>query len=460
MLVKGGLVVDSGGTRMSDVRVLDARVAEVAESLAALPGEEVHDATGKLVVPGGLDVHTHLQMAVGAIRVSDDWLSGSSAAASGGTTTIVDYVPVQRGEDPIEAARRWRGVAEQSALDFGLHLTFPDPVDESVVAAAVEEGMSSFKVYMAYPERLQLDDGTILRLMRAAAAHGVVVNLHCENGAAIEELRREALAAGVRGVAAHALTRPAVLEAEAVTRAAALAEVAGAAVYVVHLSSAAALTAVRAARARGVEVMAETCPQYLYLDAGRLDEEGDAALDFVCSPPLRTRQDCEVLWDALAGGEIDTIGTDHCPFSRADRRAGTEGRPDGVRDFTEIPGGLPGIETRMALVYEGVNAGRISLEDWVRTCCEAPARIFGMWPRKGSLATGADGDLVVWDPMRRQSLAASALHMAADHSPYEAMTVQGWPELVLSRGRVVARDGSFCGEQGWGRYLSRSPDRR
>jgi dihydropyrimidinase len=463
MLVRGGLVVDAAGTRLADVRLAGGQVVEVGregEHLDPAPGEEVHDASGKLVLPGGVDAHTHLEMQVGEIRVSDDWLTGTRAAAIGGTTTVVDYVPVQRGEDPIAAARRWRAVAGAAAVDFGLHLTFPEPVDDAVVAAAVGEGITSFKVYMAYPERLAVDDGTILRLMRAAAVNGLVVNLHCENGGAIEELQREALAAGATDLGAHVRTRPAVLEAEAVTRAAALAEVAGASIFVVHLSSAAALTAVRAARARGVDVMAETCPQYLYLDDSRLGPGSPDAVDYVCSPPLRTPADREALFEALAGGEIDTIGTDHCPFWSADRRAGVKRRPEGYRDFTEVPGGLPGVETRLALVYQAVIEGRLSLDQWVRTCCEAPARIFGMWPRKGALSVGADADLVVWDPERAQSLAASELHMATDHSPYHDMTVRGWPELVVSRGRVVARDGAFCGEEGSGRYLARELPRR
>ncbi len=291
--------------------------------------------------------------------------------------------------------------------------------------------------------------------MRAARRHGALVTLHCENGGAIEELRREALAAGRTGVIEHARTRPAVLEGEAVGRAAALAEVTGASIYVVHVSSAQALAAVRAAQERGVDVKAETCPQYLYLDVSRL--EGPDAIDFVCTPPLRDPWHAEELWEGLASGYVHTVATDHCPFWRADRRAGIAGRPGGVRDFTDIPGGLPGIETRLALVWQGVRAGRISAADWVRLCSEAPARTFGLWPAKGSLAVGADADVVVWDPQRRQSLSAGSLDMAVDQSPYEGTVSVGWPELVLSRGRSVAVDGLFTGDLAWGRYVARSP---
>jgi len=433
----------------------NGRISEVAAALEPEDGEMVHDASGKLVVPGGIDAHTHMQLPVGSVRVSDDFASGTRAAAVGGTTTIIDYVTVLRGEDPMSAVARWRRWAEPSVIDWGLHLTFTESVPESVVAAGVEAGITSFKLYLAYPERLQVDDGTILSLMRYARRQGALVTLHCENGDAIEELRREALAEGRTSVVEHARTRPAILEGEATSRAAVLAEIAGASIYVVHVSSANSLAAVREARERGVDVQAETCPQYLYLDAAKL--EGPEGSDFVCTPPLRDSWHSEELWEGLAHGTIQTVATDHCPFWRADRRAGTSGRTGGRLDFTEIPGGLPGVETRMALVWAGVRAGRISVEDWVRLCCEAPARTFGMWPAKGSLAQGSDADVVVWDPERMHGLGAADLDMAVDHSPYEGFVSTGWPELVLSRGRPVATDGVFTGEEGWGRYVARSP---
>jgi len=456
VLIRGGVVVDAAGERAADVRTSeDGRIGEVGAGLIARPGEYVHDATGKLVIPGGIDVHTHLHMPVGAVRVSDDFVSGTRAAALGGTTTIIDYVTVARGDDPMATVATWHSWAEPAVIDWGLHLTFTEAVPESVVAAGVEAGITSFKLYLAYPDRLQVDDATIVRLMRAARRQGALVTLHCENGGAIEELRREALAAGRTGVLEHARTRPAVLEAEAVNRAAALAEVTGASIYIVHVSSAPALAVVRAAQERGVDVKAETCPQYLYLDSSRL--EGPDAIDFVCTPPLRDPWHAEELWEGMASGYVHTVATDHCPFWRADRRAGVSGRAGGVADFTDIPGGLPGIETRMALIWQGVQTRRISTADWIRLCSEAPARSFGLWPAKGSLAVGADADVVVWDPKRRQSLSAESLDMSVDQSPYEGMVSVGWPELVLSRGNKVAADGVFTGEVGWGRYVARSP---
>lgn len=456
MLVRGGTLIDSAGERIADLRIGDnGQIIELGGSLSPRDREPVHDATGKLVIPGGVDAHTHMQLPVGAVRVSDDFGSGTRAAAVGGTTTIIDYVTVQRGEDPMAAVAKWRSWAEPSVIDWGLHLTFTETVPESVVAAAVEAGISSFKLYLAYPDRLQVDDGTIVNLMRSARRQGALVALHCENGFAIEELRREALAARRTAPVEHARTRPAILEAEATWRATVLAELTGASIYVVHVSSADALAEVRAARQRGVDVQAETCPQYLYLDTSKL--EGEDGVDFVCTPPLRDPWHAEELWEGLARGWIQTVATDHCPFWRSDRRAGVAGREGGAPDFTDVPGGLPGVETRLALVWAGVQAKKISRADWVRLCAEAPARTFGLWPAKGSLAVGADADVVVWDPARRQPLGAADLDMATDHSPYERTVAVGWPELVLSRGREVARDGRFTGEPGWGHYLARAP---
>ncbi len=454
VLISGGTVVDVSGQRPADVRTgAEGRIAEVGPHLEAAPGEAVLDATGHLVVPGGVDVHTHLHLPVGAVRVSDDFHTGTVAAAIGGTTTIVDYVTAYRGEDPLAALTTWRRWAEPSVVDYGLHMTFTEAVPEAAVVRCIEAGVTSFKLYMAYPDRLQVDDGAIYDIMVAAGRHGGLVTIHAENGGAIEALRRRALAEGRTTIIEHARTRPAVLEGEAVGRAAALAEVARVPVYIVHVSSAPALAAIRVARERGVDVLAETCPQYLHLDVSGL--EGPEAPDFVCTPPLRDPWHAEELWEGLAAGTVHTVATDHCPFAQADRRAGTRG--DGWRDFTDIPGGLPGIETRLALVWEGVRAGRIAIADWVRLCAEAPARTFGLWPAKGSLAVGADADVVVWDPHRRQALDAGALHMHTDHSPYAGRVAIGWPTHVLSRGKVVVRDGTFTGEMGWGRYVPRTP---
>ncbi|MEZ5171174.1 MAG: dihydropyrimidinase [Acidimicrobiia bacterium] len=454
MLVSGGTVVDVDGSRVASVRIEDhGRIEAVGDSLVARPGEKIYDATGCLVVPGGVDAHTHLRLPVGAVRVSDDFWTGTRAAAVGGTTTVIDYATAYRGEDPFEVFRCWKQWARPAAVDWALHMTFTEAVPERVVAGFIDEGVTSFKLYMAYPELLAVDDSVILDVMRTATTRGGLVTVHCEDGDAIEELRARAVAEGRTAAIEHARTRPASLEAVAVARVADLAQRAECPVYVVHCSSGAALAEVRAAQERDIDVRAETCPQYLHLDVASL--QGPEAPDFVCTPPLREQRDRDELWEGLARGWIHTVATDHCPFWSDDRRRGIRGRPEGFRDFTEIPGGLPGIETRLALVWEGVTGGVLSVEDWVRLCSEAPARTFGLWPEKGSLRAGADADVVVWDPDREQSLDAEVLSMEVDQSPYEGRCSRGWPRLVLSRGRAVAVDGRFVGEPGAGRYLPR-----
>ena len=454
MLIRGGTVIDTDGERVTDVRLgRDGRIAEVGTDLMTIDGDEVVDAAGCLVIPGGIDAHTHLHLELGKVAVSDDFATGTAAAAIGGTTTVIEYVTTHRGQQPATALAAWRREAEVSAVDYGFHMTFTEAVTESAVAGCIEQGITSFKLYMAYPETLQVDDDVIVDVLRATSKHGGLVTVHAENGGAITALRREALAAGRTGVLEHSRTRPAIVEGEATARAATLAEVVEAPIYIVHLSSAPALQAVRTAQERGVAVMAETCPQYLHLDVGALGRaDGE---NFVCTPPLRDPWHTEELWHGMGQGWIHTVATDHCPFWMHDRHAGVQGRADGWADFTEIPGGLPGIETRLALIWSGVQAGHLSRADWVRLCAEAPARTFGLWPRKGSLRVGADADVVVWDPDRVQSLDASALHMRTDHSPYEGQVATGWPALVTLRGRVISRDGAFVGEPGGGAYLSR-----
>lgn len=454
VLIAGGTVIDVDGERLADVRIgADGRIAEVGPALAARDGEVVHDATGRLVIPGGVDAHTHLHLQVGAVQVSDDFASGTAAAAVGGTTTVIEYVTAHRGQAPLDALSIWRAKAEAACIDYGFHMTFTEAVTEHAVTECIEHGITSFKLYMAYPDSLQVDDGVIVDVLRATSKHGGLVTVHAENGSAISALQREALLAGRTGVIEHSRTRPALLEGEATARAASLAELVGAPIYIVHLSSAPALAAVRAAQERGVDIRAETCPQYLYLDTA--DLEGEDGENFVCTPPIRDPWHREELWEGLERGWLHTVATDHCPFWMHDRRIGTRGRPEGWRDFTEIPGGLPGIETRMTLVWSGVRLGRLAATDWVRLCAEAPARTFGLWPRKGSLRVGADADVVVWDPERTQSLDADDLTMRTDHSPYAGHESVGWPELVLLGGRVIASDGRFTGAPGWGRYLPR-----
>lgn len=457
MLVRGGTVVDADGERRADVLLRGETIAAVGPDLDA-DGEEVVDAGGAYVVPGAVDVHTHLALPVGAVTSADDFGSGTVAAACGGTTCIVDFAGAGR-EPWEEALETWhRRAAGRAVVDYGFHLTvteLPEDPEESAgrFAELARRGVTSVKLYLAYPDRLMVDDQTLARALDASRETGVRVCVHAEDGATIEARTAAALAEGRTGPAAIPWVRPPSVEAEAIRRAAALASRAGASLYVVHLSSEAGLDAVRAARAGGADVHAETCPHYLHLDRSRLDA---GEQDLVCAPPLRAAADRAGLWAALGAGEVEVVSTDHCPFTVADRRRGTTG--DGWVDFRQIPGGLSGIETRLSLVYQGVVTGHLTPDRWVDATAGAPARLFGLAHRKGALRAGLDADVVVFDPHATRRLDAAALHSRCDHSPYEGTTVTGWPAVTISAGAVVARGGEPAGiEPGRGRFVARMP---
>lgn len=455
LLLRGGTVIGADGSRRADVLVRDERIAAVGADLDAIDVDVV-DAGGAYVIPGAIDVHTHFALPVGAVTSADDFASGTLAAACGGTTCIVDFAGA--GREPWEEAlatwhERARGVA---VVDYGFHLTVASLPDEPRAAterfrAFVERGVTSVKLYMAYPDRLMVDDDTLARALHASRATGVRVCVHAEDGATVESLIAAALAEGRTEPDAIPSVRPPSVEAEAIRRAAKLAGAAGACLYVVHLSSAAGLKALLAARTDGVDIHAETCPHYLYLDRTHLDA---GEQDFVCAPPLRSAPDRAALWSALAVADVEVVATDHCPFTIDDRRRGTTG--NGWASFREIPGGLSGVETRLSLVYQGVRDGRLSLERWVDSTATAPARLFGLGGHKGSVRPGLDADLVVFDPEATRRLDAPNLHSRGDHSPYEGRTVTGWPALTVSRGRVVAAGEPTDPPPGWGRFVPRT----
>jgi dihydropyrimidinase len=462
LLVRGGTVVNADGTASADVLIDGERVVAVGPDLDPT-GCDVLDAGGALVVPGAIDAHTHLDLPVGAVRSADDFESGTIAAACGGTTCVVDFAGAGR-EEPDEALREWHTKAEgRAVVDYGFHLTLTSVPEDPQAASAVfrwfvSRGVTSVKLYLAYPERLMVDEATLRRAMVAAGETGVLVCVHAEDGLEAERRTGEQLEAGEKGPSALLLARPPEIEAAAVRTAGDLARETGSAVYVVHLSSALGLEAVREARANGAQVLAETCPQYLFLTDAELGRPAEEAQDFVCIPPVRADADREALWTALADGELDTVSTDHCPFTTTDRRHGTVERDDGWLDFTEIPGGLPGVETRLSLLYQGVVEERLSAERWIALLAAAPARLFGLADRKGAIAPGMDADIVVFDPSATRRLDASSLHMRTDHSPYADRTVSGWPAITISRGEVVATDGEPTEvAPGRGRFVPRSP---
>jgi dihydropyrimidinase len=457
-LIAGGDVVGPHDVRRADVLVDGERVAAVGERLDPAGADAMVDASGLLVLPGAVDAHTHLDMEVGVTRSADDFFTGTQAAACGGTTTVVDFATAYRGETVGRGLARWHEkAAGVAAVDYAFHMSITElaaPADD-IVAEMVEAGVTSFKLYMTYPERLMVSDEVIFEVMKAAGRRDALVCLHCEDDATVARLRTRALARGRTEPRWHAWSRPPEAEAAAVGRAVRMAEDAQAPCYVVHLSSAPALAEVRGARERGQPFFAETCPQYLYLSSERYEDVPEEAARFVCAPPLRDPWHSEELWEGLAQGSLQVVSTDHCPFLDDDRRAGLGG--DGWRDFTQIPGGLPGIETRLSLVFQQVLEGRLTLSAWVDRCCTTPARLFGLHPAKGEIAVGADADIVVFDPRAERPLLPERLHMRADHSPYEDVVVTGWPSLVMARGRTVARAGEPCGEAGWGRYVARGP---
>lgn len=453
-LIRHGTVVTPEGAHPRDVLVEGERVARIAASLD-VAADRVVDATGKYVLPGGIDVHTHLDMPYGDTVTSDDFATGTAAAACGGTTCVVDFAVQSQGRPLREALDTWHRKAEgKAAVDYGFHVIVCDagPSLEIEMDALVAEGVPSFKLFTAYPGRLMVDDDAIFRALRRSGANGGTVMVHAENGGVIEALVREALAAGRTAPREHARTRPALAEAEATHRVLALAEIAGAPVYVVHVSTAEAAEEIAAARARGVRALGETCPQYLLLTDDLYDAPGFEGAKYVMSPPLRDRRAQERLWRALAQGDLQVVATDHCPFRMKDQKA------LGRDDFTKIPGGAPGIETRMSLLFDaGVRGGRFDIERFVALTAEQPAKLFGLWPRKGALVPGADADLLVWDPDRTFTLSAATLHMRVDYSPFEGRVVTGAPDLVLSRGAVVAEGGRFTGRPGAGSFVRRAP---
>ncbi|MDY7078361.1 MAG: dihydropyrimidinase [Chloroflexota bacterium] len=447
IVVRNGTLITSGGVFPADVGI-------VAERIAAL-GEDLHgavelDATDCYVLPGGVDPHVHLQMPAGDYVSADSFASGTIAAALGGTTTVIDFVEPETGESLLEALDKRRAEADgQVAVDYGLHMTIPTwHADSSESLDALPEvvtaGVPSFKLYLAY-EGLRLDDVQLYRVMEAIEVVGGLPIIHCENGPLCEALRAQAMAQGDTSPIYHALTRPPRQEAEAVSRVIDVAAMAESPVYIVHVSCEESMARIQAARARGEDVYGETCPQYLLLDGMALDMPGGERL--VCSPPLRTEEDNDALWGGLAFQDLDVLATDHCPFTVADK--------SGHADFTTIPGGLPSIEARLSLAYHFGRRNWMTLERWVEVCCTNPARIFGLH-RKGQVAPGFDADLVIWDPNQWMTLqAGKTLHERVDWSPYEGMHIRGWPRDVLSRGRVVVRDGEFVGERGWGRFVAR-----
>jgi len=453
LLVKGGTIVTATDQYTGDVLVEGEKITAIGTALT-VPADRVIDATRKYVFPGGIDVHTHLDMPFGGTTSADDFESGTIAAAHGGTTTVVDFAIQYKGQTLHHALEAWAKKAEgKAAIDYGFHMIITELSDqvEQEMDALVRQGVTSFKLFMAYPGVFMLDDASIFRALLRTGKNGGTICMHAENGGVIDVLVKNALAEGNTAPKYHALTRPARAEAEATHRAIALAEIAGVPIYIVHLSASEALEMVTEARDRGLPAYAETCPQYLFLSYENYEEPGFEGAKYVMSPPLRSKETQDRLWRGLAFNDLQAISTDHCPFCMKEQKTLGEG------DFSKIPNGAPGIETRMSLVYDGgVRSGRISLNRFVELTSTAPAKIFGLFPRKGTIAPGSDADMVIFDAEKKVRLSAKTLHMKVDYNPYEGREVTGATDTVISRGRVIVDSGRFTGRAGAGSFLKRS----
>ncbi|GAB2987255.1 dihydropyrimidinase [Amycolatopsis acidiphila] len=451
-LIKGGTVLSPTGGTSADVLIEDERVVAVTAPGVFDNADTVLDATGKYVMPGGIDAHTHMEMPFGGTFSADTFETGTTAAAWGGTTTIIDFAVQAKGTSLVSTLDKWHEKADGNcAIDYGFHMIVSDVNDSTLkeMGTCIDAGVSSFKMFMAYPGVFYSTDGEILRAMQKATETGSTIMMHAENGIAIDELVAQSLAAGKGDPVQHGLTRPSILEGEATSRAIALAKVTGSPLYIVHLSAAEALSAVAEARNEGQNVFAETCPQYLYLSIEDLAKPDFEGAKYVASPPLREKKHQADLWRGLRTNDLSVVSTDHCPFCFKDQKELGRG------DFSKIPNGMPGVEHRMDLLHQGVVAGEISLGRWVEACSTTPARMFGLYPRKGVIAPGSDADIVIYDPAARQTLSAETHHMAVDYSAYEGFEITGKVETVLSRGKVVVSSGTFSAGTGHGEFLPR-----
>jgi dihydropyrimidinase len=468
-LITNGTVVNADGMFRADVLVEGETIAAMGlaggadpsgATLAALAGGAIDrtiDAAGRWVVPGGIDVHTHMELPFGGTFSKDTFETGSRAAAFGGTTTIIDFAVQTRGRALREGLDAWMAKAEGNcAIDYGFHMIMSDVNDQTLAEmdTLVAEGVTDFKLFTAYPGVFLSDDGAIFRAMLRTAQNGGLILMHAENGVAIDVIANRNAEAGLTDPYYHGVSRYPVFEGECVNRVIRFAEAAEVPVYIVHLSSRDALAEVVRGRDRGALAFAETCPQYLFLSLEDMGNGFEGA-KFVCSPPLRPADHQEDLWTGLVKDDLQAVATDHCPFDFV-------GQKDlGRGDFRKVPNGLPGVEERVDLIHHGgVVGGRMTPERWVEVCSTAPARMFGLAGRKGVIAPGADADILIYDPERRHVLSAATHHMNVDYSCYEGLEVQGGSDIVLSRGTVIVEDGHYTGSRGDGRFLKRSVARQ
>jgi len=452
-LITNGTIVTATDTYVADILVVDDKIALIGQGLAA-EGAQVIDAKGKRVYPGAIDVHTHFDLPFMGTVCSDDFETGTIAAAFGGTTSIIDFAIQGKGQSLQQALDTWMAKARGKAvIDYGFHVAIGDMTEavNAEMADMVAGGITSFKLFLAYKGSLMVDDGALFKALRRAGQIGAMICIHGENGDVVDILVKEMVAAGKTTPYYHCLSRPPEVEAEATGRAIAFAEIAEAPVYIVHLTSAHALARVKEARDNGQPAFAETCPQYLLLSIDNCKEPGFEGAKYVMSPPLREKWHQDVLWSGLASGDLQVVSTDHAPFN-------FKGQKDmfGTGDFSKIPNGAPGVETRLYLVYsKGFLGGWFDENRFVDLVATQPAKLFGFFPRKGTIAVGSDADLLIWDPKAKHTLSQATLHQRVDYCPYEGTKVTGKPAVVLSRGKVIVEGDKFLGKPGAGQFLKR-----
>jgi dihydropyrimidinase len=470
LIIRNATLITAAETFQADILIEGERIAAIGTDLTA-PNAEVLDASGRFITPGGVDPHTHFDLPMFGTVSSDDHYTGHKAAAFGGTTTVMDFVPLPV---PPHFQGKWGGIkggvdlwlekAQKAAIDYSFHmnLTRLDDVIAAEIPALVEMGITTLKVFTAYNGRLRLDDGDIFRALRIAKENGMLVMAHCENGDVIEQLVADALSAGHLSPEWHAHTRPAWGAVDATLRVASMAAQADAPVYIVHMNAGGEADMLQYARARGVKAMGETCPQYLFFREDHLRRPDGAK--WICSPPMRTAQDNARLWEALKDGTIQTIGTDHCPFffdgtkpiAYEGKEIAIPGKELGRDNFTKIPNGLPGVQDRLPILWtHGVRAGKITANQFVALTSTNPAKIFGLYPRKGALIPGADADLVIWDAEKKIRHGIAHSHQRTDYNLYEGWELTGYPEKVFLRGKLIVDGEKWLGKSGNGHFLKR-----
>ncbi len=461
LLIKNGRVITATDDYVADVYVEGEKIKAIGQSLP-MQADQTIDATGKYLIPGGIDVHTHMDLPFGGTSSSDDFETGTIAAAHGGTTTIVDFAVQSKGISMRQALDTWHNKATGKAvIDYGLHMILtelPDSALPDMDALVKHEGVSSFKLFTAYPGVFLVDDATIFKAMKRTADNGGLICMHAENGGVIDLIVQRLLAEGKTAPNYHALSRPDTAEQEAAHRVIALSEMAGVPVYIVHVSSHKAMEQIREARDRGLPAYGETCPQYLYLAYEDYADGSFNGAKYICSPPIRERSNQEHLWKALAVDDLQAVSTDHCPFCMNEGYKGLPRQKQlGMESFAKIPNGVPGVENRLHLLYKGGVVDRgWSMNRFVQLVSTAPAKLMGLFPRKGTIAAGSDADIVVWDPKRPYTISAQTHFMRVDYNPYEGMTIPGSAAYVFSRGRLVFEEDTFVGKGGDGQFLKRA----